>query len=184
MVRLLDRLINLESRDFPRDRIPLSDQALAVFESLRKQVYDEIDTLDGREREWWAKIPSHVLRLALTLAYLNWAQRDAGKPEPVCISGKYVEAAKQLVLDYFWPHAQACLRQIGLSQRHADERQVLRWVKAKGLSEVRREDVRRGALARRVDADQAEDVLDHLVNAGWLRRKRTPTKERPWLFGM
>lgn len=46
------------------------------------------------------------------------------------------------------------------------------------MSEIRREEVRRGALSR-VDADQAEAVLEHLARAGWLRRQTTPTKGRP-----
>ena len=28
--------------------------------------------LDGREREWWAKGPSQVLRLAGVLAFMEW----------------------------------------------------------------------------------------------------------------
>src|SRR5262249_13952615 len=84
-----------------------------------------------------------------------------------------------LVFDYFWPHARACLRQIGLSERHADERKVLRWIKAKGLHEIKRENVRRGALSRRLTADEAEAVLERLARAGWLRRKSTGTKGRP-----
>jgi hypothetical protein len=177
ITKILARLARLPNRKFPRVRIPLSDQALSAFENIRKQVYDEIDALDGRERDWWAKIPSHVLRVALTLSYLYWAEGD-DEAEPKLIRSKYIARAAKLVLDYFWPHARACLRQIGLHQRQADERQVLRWINAKGLTKIKREDVRRGALSR-VSADHAEAVLQNLTRAGWVRRRATPTKGRP-----
>jgi hypothetical protein len=37
--------------------------------------------LVGREREWWAKAQTHLLRLARTLSYLSWAI-DGGE-EPI-----------------------------------------------------------------------------------------------------
>jgi hypothetical protein len=83
------------------------------------------------------------------------------------------------MLDYFWPHAQACLRQIGLTQHHADARRVLRWLKANGSKDVSREDVRRNALGRQRDADTTEEVLKFLARAGWLRQQKTETGGRP-----
>ena len=52
------------------------------------------DALEGREREWWAKSPAHVLRLTGTLCYLNWAW--VGGQEPEQIEVEFVEAAVQL----------------------------------------------------------------------------------------
>jgi len=37
-----------------------------AFEQFRQLVYKERAALDGRDREWWAKTPSHVLRIAGT----------------------------------------------------------------------------------------------------------------------
>jgi hypothetical protein len=82
-------------------------------------------------------------------------------------------------LDYLWPHARACLRQIGLTQRHADARLVLRWLSNKSLHEVRREDVRRDALSQRLDAGQTEAVLQQLAQSGWLRRTTTGSGRGP-----
>ena len=107
--------------------------------------------LDGRESEWWAKGPSHVLRLAGTLAYLDWARRTAGQPvvvaEPNKIEKPFLDAAVRLLLSYFWPHARAAMRQIGLSEHHAKARRVLRWFQTQRRTEVSREEVRRTALA-------------------------------------
>ena len=84
--------------------------------------------LDGREREWCAKGESHGLRLAGTLAYLNWAIGDG--PEPSFMGGATVEAAVEIWRDYFWTHRRAALWQIGISERHASARRVLRWARA------------------------------------------------------
>jgi len=176
LVTMLDRLARLPKRDYPRNRIPLSDTAFAAFESVRKSVHEGADVLTGRERDWWSKIPAHVLRLAGTLAYLDWQPSER---EPAAIIVQDIKAASTLVMDYFWPHARACLRQIGLSQGHADGRQVLRWLRAKGIEEVGREDVRRDALAQRLDAKQTENVLEHLEQSGWIRRIATSTGGRP-----
>src|SRR4029453_17029771 len=76
-----------------------------------------------------------------------------------------------LVRDYFWPHARAVLRQIGLTQRLSDARRVLRWITSHGRTEVGREEVRREALAQRLNADETEAVIAQLVRGGWLRKR-------------
>jgi hypothetical protein len=137
--------------------------------------------LMGREREWWAKAPAHVLRLAGTLCHLSWAM--AGGPEPERVDVEFVQVAVRLVRDYFWPHARAALRQIGFSERHANARRVLGWIKAHGKNEVSRAEIRREALGRSLDADQTQSLLDSLVKAGWLRESSISTagrKRRRW----
>jgi len=98
--------------------------------------------------------------------------------EPQTIAEQFVVAAVRLWLKFFWPHARAALRQIGLSERHANERRVLRWIKANGRDEVSREEVRRDALGQSLDADQTQQLLDGLVKAGWLREIATKTPGR------
>jgi hypothetical protein len=81
----LSRLIGLpelaEGKLITRDA-RLTPDAVAVLEQYRQLVHQKKDGLDGREREWWVKTPSHVLRLAGTLAYLDWARETIGKATP------------------------------------------------------------------------------------------------------
>jgi Protein of unknown function (DUF3987) len=179
IVNALSRIIDLASgqeEDFTPRNIALSSDAVEALERFRKFQHHSKDALDGREREWWAKSPAHVLRMAGTLCYLGWAM--VGGPEPDRIDVEHVQAAIRLVRDYFWPHARASLRQIGLSERHANARRVLRWIKANGRDEVSREEVRRQALGQSLDADQTQHLLDGLVKAGWLREIATKTPGR------
>jgi hypothetical protein len=179
IVNALSRIIDLApvgEVDFAPRNICLSPEAAETFERFRELHHLRKDALMGRDREWWAKAPAHVLRLAGTLCYLSWAM--VGGPEPERIDVEYVQAAVRLVREYFWPHARAALRQIGFTERHADSRRVLRWIKAYGKHELSREEIRREALGQSLDADQTQALLDGLVKAGWLRKISTPTGGR------
>jgi hypothetical protein len=147
--------------------VPLSPLAVEKFERFRQFAHVGKAALDGRDREWWAKMPAHVLRLAGTLCFVDWA--FVGGQEPTEVDENSMASAIQLVHSYFWPHARACLRQIGLSDRHKEARRVLRWTRAHGRTELSREDVRRDALAQALNAEETDDLLGFLVKAGWLR---------------
>ena len=185
----LMRLIDLPDDDIPRN-IPLSSQAREEFEQFRQLRHATKNALDGREREVWAKSEKHVLRLAGTLAFMEWAMYsppslvpDAAArfqqtlkqaSEPTEIDARFVAAAVLLWREYFWPHAKAALRLVGLSDEHKDARCVLKWVKGKKLSEVSLKDVRREALSHRLTAEETQKVIDRLMRAGWLRKKDVP----------
>jgi len=180
IVNALSRIIDLpcgEQDEFAPRHIALSAEAIEAFERFRQFQHYGRDALDGREREWWAKSPAHVLRMAGTLCYLTWAM--VGGPEPKRIDVEYVQAAIRLVRDYFWPHSRAALRQIGLNERHANARRVLRWIRAHHKNEISLKDVRREALSQSLDADQTLGLLGGLVKAGWLHETTTPTAGRP-----
>ena len=86
----------------------------------------------------------------------------------------------RLVRDYFWPHSRAALRQIGLNERHANARRLLRWIRAHNRREISLKDARREALGQSLDADETQELLDErLVKAGWLRKTTTQTDGRP-----
>jgi hypothetical protein len=177
----LSRLVDLDSgRDadggFAPRFISLSPEATETFEQFRHFAHQERAGLDAREAEWWAKSPAHVLRLAGTLTYLDWAMR--GGEEPSRVDDGFMKSAVRLVRDYFWPHGRAALRQIGLSQRHANARRVLRWIRKHNKADVSREDIRRDALGQSLDADQTQDLIDGLVKGAWLRQVTTKTPGR------
>jgi Protein of unknown function (DUF3987) len=160
---------NLVSRE-----VGLSTDARNEFERFRQFAHREKEAVDGREREWLAKTPAHVLRLAGTLCLLDWAMQDQPTPQPPSeIGTDHVKAAGSLVKGYFWPHTQAALRQIGLSERHINARRALRWIRARGKQQVSREDIRRDALGQRLDAEQTASLIDALERAGWLREIET-----------
>jgi hypothetical protein len=180
LVHAFERLDALGGRDpdvFEPRYVPLSAEALMAFEELRAVAAAGKARLEGREREWWAKMQTHTLRLSGTLAYLAWSM--TGGPEPTEITADFMRDAATLVRDYFCPHSRAALHLIGVEEHDADARRVLRWIRMGQHIEVSREDIRRRALGRKLDAEQTQTlVIDRLVRAGWLREIRTPTSGR------
>src|SRR5262249_42205357 len=132
---ILERLIDLayDPKHASRGRLALTDLARKEFEEFRRYAMTETTALDGREKEWMAKAQAHVLRLALTLRYLCWAINQQ-KTEPRDVRVRYVRAAVQLVRKYYWPHARASLRQIGLNQSQSNARKILRYLRARNLA--------------------------------------------------
>jgi hypothetical protein len=111
-------------------------------------------------------------------AYMAWAinlerplaagiEGITGGLEPQAIEEPYMAAAIRLWRDYFWPHARAALRQVGLTDRHRNARRVLRWISCKQLLEVSREDVRRDALGPKLGRQRHAGRLEWLGD-GWM----------------
>jgi Protein of unknown function (DUF3987) len=183
-VKALARIVDLApitTTEQKPDRLTLSSDAAELFETFRQFLHRRKQALDGREREWWAKGGSQVLRLSLTLTFLAWSWLPPSEGQPRQIEEDALTAAIRLWRDYFWPHAKAALRQIGLSEKHAHSRRVLRWIRSSrepgDLLSLK--DIRRDALSQYIDAEQTERLLEELERAGWLKKQTTPTGGRP-----
>jgi hypothetical protein len=189
IVNALTRLVELEAGEgkdggFAPRAVPLASAARHRFEEFLQFLHAGKHALEGRERDWWAKMPAHALRLAGTISFLNWA--FVGGPEPTEIDDRSIEAAIRLVRDYFWPHARAALRQIGLTDRHIDARRTLKWIRSSDKIEITREDIRRHALNQKLDADATDELLATLERAGWLKEghRDAPSKGRTTMLAM
>jgi len=179
-LKRLDGLAEFADGRLVRRSIELTKDALAKFEQFRQFVHAEKEAVEGRDREWLAKAPAHVLRLAGTLCLLDWAM--LGGEQPTGIGVGPMAAAIRLVREYFWPHARASLRQIGLTERHVNARRVLRWIRARRKNEISLENVRRDALGQKLDAEQTAALLEMLGRFGWVRELNafsTPKGGRP-----
>jgi hypothetical protein len=177
-LKRLDDLAEFADGRLVRHSIGLSERALGEFEQFRQFVHLEKEAVEGRDREWLAKGPAHVLRLAGTLCLLVWAMRGTGGTPPTSIDAKYMISAVRLVREYFWPHARAALRQIGLTERHVNARRVLRWIRARRKTSISLEDVRRDALGQKLDAEQTAILLEALARSGWVREFKTASTAR------
>jgi hypothetical protein len=152
--------------------VKLDADAAAEFAQFAQFAHQEKNAFEGREREWFAKATAHVLRLANTLTHVEWALTTE-IIKPATVNKATMQAAIKLVRDYFWPHARACLRLIGLTETHTDARRVLLWIRARQKTEVSREEIRRDALSQRLDANATTALATGLCKSGWLREKVT-----------
>jgi hypothetical protein len=178
----------MTEENFVPRTIPLSLESREVFEDYRRFVDRTKRSTEGREQQWLAKSETHALRLAGVLAYLDWADASSGGGmesisaglEPNQIDARFMIDAVTLVREYFWPHARAALRQIGLTDRHRHIRRVLRWARANERDELSLRDIRREALAHSIDVEETRNLVDRMIAAGWLRAEETePTGGRP-----
>jgi hypothetical protein len=175
MKRLSELADSVTAETFTPQYLPLSPDARREFERLRKYVADNKDAHDGRERDWFTKMPGHTLRLAGTLCLLAWAMTPfAPEPEPTRIEVEHMAAASTLLRTYFHPHTTAALRLIGLTEKDSDARKILRWLQRVRLGAVSREEVRTKALSWRRDADDTQALLLRLERAGWLKQVIPP----------
>jgi Protein of unknown function (DUF3987) len=196
LLNALTALIRLPSEDetgiFAPQPIWLSQEAIAEFEEFRKWSDQFKRGLDGRERHWFVKGETHVLRLAGVLSYMAWAialgtssanglDAITASLEPKTIDKKFVADAIRLWRDFFWPHARAAMRQIGLTDRHKNARRVLRWIIAHNKREFSREEIRQNALGKTLDARQTTELLVSLEKAGWVKGETIKTAGRPRL---
>ncbi len=171
--------------DGPRD-MPLTPEALLVFDRFRLTHYAEAAGLQGREAAWWGKGPGMVLRLAGVLTLLDAAMGVADMSEPAPVPAWAMQSAASLWRDFLWPHARAVLGIAGASAHHHHARLVLRWQARRPLDDVSREQIRREALAQAVNAAGADQVIELLVDAGWLHavERRVGSRgplQRRWL---
>ena len=79
--------------------------------------------------------------------------------------------AIRLWSDYLRPTARLVFDRGGPTDTDRQARRVVRWLKENRPTEVSREDVRRHALGRTLDAARTDGVLDRLCAVGALRPK-------------
>jgi hypothetical protein len=81
-LKRLDGLAEFEDGRLVRRSIRLSEDALAKFEQFRRFVHAEKEAVEGRDREWLAKGPPHVLRLSGTLCACSTGPCEAARSRP------------------------------------------------------------------------------------------------------
>jgi len=150
--------------------LALDDSAAKKFDAFLAGLHVLLRHAEGLEADWLGKGGGTVARLAGVLALLAWTGSGVGGA-PGKIGGATMEAAVRLWSDYLRPHARLVFDRAGPSDRERQARRVLHWLKEKRPTEVSREDVRRHALGRTLDAARTDGVLERLCAAGALRPK-------------
>ena len=141
---------------------------IAAFNGFLAGLRDERRAAEGLEEGWLGKGAGTVARLAGVLELLAWSGLAAAGP-PGHLGRDQVEVAIRLWRDYFRPHARAVFDRAQPSNQDGRARRVARWLKEGARTEVSREEVRREALGRTVNAEQAEQVLHRLTSLGVVR---------------
>jgi hypothetical protein len=157
----------------PADPLVLSLDAAAAktYDAFLADLYALLQQYaEGLEADWLGKGSGTVARLAGILALLAWSGGGAGGA-PGKVGLESMEAAVRLWSDFLRPHARLVFDRAGPTDGERQARRVVRWLRANRPAEVSREDVRRHALGRSLDAHRTDGVLERLCAAGALRSK-------------
>jgi hypothetical protein len=150
--------------------LPLDALALRHLDGHLARLHSALQRCDGAEAAWLGKGRGTVVRLAAALALLDWAVTASSVlPAPRAIRGEIMSGACHL-WNYFRAHARAVLSRAFPSDGEQPMRQVLAWIRARGVAQISREDVRRDALGQAPNAHQALQVIRSLERAGFLRK--------------
>jgi hypothetical protein len=150
--------------------LALDAPAAKTFDAFLADLHALLQHSEGLEADWLGKGSGTVARLAGILALLAWSGGGAGGA-PGKVGAESMEAAVRLWSDFLRPHARLVFDRAGPTDGERQVRRVVRWLKANRPTEVSREDVRRHALGRSLDAARTDGVLERLCAAGALRSK-------------
>lgn len=168
--RVLDGLPwgHAENGDRAHLSLPLTDQAADLFHKWGAQQEADADDAGPLYKGTVGKMPGIVLRLALVVEYLRWA--DTGGPEPETVSHLSLASALELADDYIKPMA---LRVYGDAALPAVERNaatLARYIVKHLPTRVNVRDIQRHwRLPGLKVADAVKEALTLLAESDWLR---------------
>ena len=131
---LMDRVVNrLLALEMPPDDngnprpwvVPFTDRARDLMDDFRQACRDWEESADGLLLSFIGKLPGTATRLALVLAYLDWASTPDAAHEPREIDADHFGRAAHLVESYLLPMARRAYADAGLPK---PERAALRLV--------------------------------------------------------
>lgn len=149
--------------------LTFDEHAARPFDSFLARLHAELSDAEGLDQAWQGKGGGTVARIMGCLALLDWSTGPSEAP-PGAIGRALVEHAIALWTDYMRPHARAVLNLAAPDNVDRKARQVVRWLRALGVTNVSREDVRREALNRSVNAANTDQVLYRLRAAGIVKQ--------------
>ncbi len=167
MQALLRRIASLAASTQNPNWLGVQGAAMTALEELLPALRREMRACDGAEAAWIGKGAGTIVRLAGLLALMRWSETAAETPDD--IDEAALMDAHALWSGYFLPHARAVFGQAGSGGGDRLARRVTRWLKRARVAQVSREDIRREALARTVDAEGTDEVLARLEDGGVLR---------------
>jgi hypothetical protein len=166
---MLRRILGIGGTLAEPGTIDFEAEAITRFEQLLPLVRQRWRDAEGWEAAWLGKGAGMIVRLAGLLTLMHWAQGSKDEVPPEGVTARRLDEAYALWAGYFHPHAQSVFQGGGGGDRDGTARRVARWLRRAGLDQVSREDIRRDALRRSVDAGGTDQVIERLEAGGVLR---------------
>jgi putative DNA primase/helicase len=184
LLRIFRRLRSLDwDRDGTGLTIPkiirVDDGALQILDTIRNQIAEAAEREPGILACWRGKNPGRLLRLALTLEYLEWAANPDGTIEPEIVSPASMKRAASYI-DYLDAMMVRALGELAVSEAQRVAALIARMILEERPAEINERSLyRRAGFSELRDKEFRDDVLAELERAGWVRRKRSVTGRKP-----
>ena len=160
--------MDMDDNHKPMQRvIGLSDDASNVFEDWWRN--QGKNTPEGKSSGWHGKLAGLSLRIALVLAYLEWAS-EYDAPEPFEVTYLHISRAMYLIDSYLTPMAE---RAFGTTAKtEADQNVIIlaNWILETQPKRIVVRDIQRGSLfPSAVNAETIKQACLQLTALNWLQ---------------
>ena len=182
LIRIFRRLRSLDwARDGDGEPIPkiirVDAAGLNILDVMRNEIASAEQREPGIMACWRGKNPGRLLRLAITLEFLEWAAGDG--PEPEAVSLASMQRAADYI-DYLDAMMRRALGELALLPEQKLAARVARMIIAECPATLNERSLYQGEGFRDLrDKEFREKVFAELEGAGWARRQKVPTGGRP-----
>ncbi len=168
--RVYRRLLSLTTgQDGACVTLHLSDDAADLFERWIQDTAAGAGDTSGLYKGFCGKNRGLALRLALVVELLAWA--DCGGPEPAAVDVRTLAAVLAFIEDYAKPTALRVFGDAALPKAERSAVAVARYIRRKKPRTVNGRELRRdSSLPMLKTAEDVDEALEALVEAGWVRK--------------
>ena len=151
--------------------IPLSETARAMLTEFRKWGREQEAKHTGLLVSFIGKTPGIAIRLALILAYLDWATSQ-DKAEPAEVSEAHLGRACHFIEAYLLPMAIRAYAGACVSAEERSARALAKLIRNEGLSTFTLRDVQRRNRSELSGKEDIKAAIDVHIQAGWVAEQR------------
>jgi hypothetical protein len=158
--------------------VPFDGEAVNLLYEFRERCRALEDSAEGLMKGHVGKFPGLAIRMAVIIAYLDWAI-GADAAEPGRVTCNEMGRACHYVAEFLYPMA---MRTYGDAAAPAEERAAMKlagMIVSKRLREFTSRDVQREKQAGLRSKAEIDPALMVMVQAGWLRSQTETTGGRP-----
>jgi len=153
--------------------VKLTPEAREAFSAWRKGHVKAARRVPGVFGSWLGKCPGFVLRTALILEYLWWAQTAFEVSEPGNVSARAIGFALALMDEWFVPHARRVFRESAVAKVDIGAAELARWLVERPEDQCAGFNASRARRTARLhgirEAKEMDAACAELVEAGWIR---------------
>jgi hypothetical protein len=161
--------------------IRFDPEASQRLDAFRQWARDRETEESGMMVSFIGKTPGFFVRIALIMAFLDWAG-ESGRPAPSKINDTHAARAQVLIVEYLLPMARRAYAEAAVPREVRSAQLLARLIIDDGLESFSQREVARREKPGLRTAAEIEVAVDVLVQAGWItvpKKQSGPRGGRP-----